>query len=279
MKLAELVTKTKDQTATAECIAHFLCLTPTNVYLLPEIPPKLCKRVIKIIRQHQKGIPLAYLLNNCWFYNRRFYVDEKVLVPRHDTEVTVAAAEKQIKADMTENRKTEYHILDLCAGSGIIGISLGYYCREIANEIAGTQYTIVLADKSRGALAVSAVNAGIHGMQVNLSQSDLFERLQMQFDLIVCNPPYIPTADIGADDKFVLREPQIALDGGADGLDFYRRILSNAKAHLKANGTLILEIGSNQGERVTRIAEQNGFSSVRIEKDLAARDRVVIIKQ
>jgi release factor glutamine methyltransferase len=280
MKLAELVKLTGDQSATAECAAHFLSLTVTNVYLLPDIPDAVCRKVIRIIKKHKKGIPLAYLLNGCWFYNRRFFVNKYVLVPRPDTEILVNLAEKQVQNDIkgVKDGTKDYHILDLCTGSGAVGISLGYTCKEMAVKNPNTDFTIVLCDIDRRALAVSAVNSGIHNMAVNLSQGDLFERLAMSFDLIVCNPPYIKTAEIGSADKYVLREPKIALDGGADGLEFYRRILRDAKKHLKNNGTIMLEIGAAQGHAVTEIAKSSGFDNIKVEKDIAERDRVVILK-
>jgi release factor glutamine methyltransferase len=202
-----------------------------------------------------------------------------VLVPRPDTEILVVVAEKQIK-NTIKNRKAvdEYRILDLCTGSGVVGISLAYTCVGLAEKSPNTKWTIVLSDISTRALAVSAVNAGLHNVAVNLSQGDLFERLALDFDLIVCNPPYIETNQIGVADKYVLNEPKIALDGGADGLSFYRRILAEAQAHLRPDGVLALEIGATQGVAVPEIARANGFSSIEIKKDLAGRDRVVLCK-
>jgi release factor glutamine methyltransferase len=146
----------------------------------------------------------------------------------------------------------------------------------------------VLSDISGKAVLVAYLNQQVcdydemKGTEIFTVESDLFAELEkdgepiMTFDLIVCNPPYIKTAEIGAADKYVLREPRIALDGGADGLSFYRRILRDAKRFLSQNGTIMFEIGSDQAAEVTQIVKENGFNGAEIVKDLANRDRVVI---
>ena len=121
-------------------------------------------------------------------------------------------------------------------------------------------------------------NATLHCADVKFVQSDLFNEIHDKFDLIVCNPPYVRTADIGVEDKWVLKEPHIALDGGIDGLYFYRRILATAKNHLQANGMIIFEIGCDQASALEQIALENGYHSIKVYKDLANRDRVVTIR-
>jgi release factor glutamine methyltransferase len=126
-------------------------------------------------------------------------------------------------------------------------------------------------------------NDAPENVNIVVVKSDLFEIYRdiqpaITFDLIVCNPPYIKTAEIGVADKYVLREPKIALDGGADGLSFYRRILGDAPRYLTPNGTIMLEIGCDQSAAVTEIAKANGFTNIKTVKDLGNRDRVIIIK-
>jgi release factor glutamine methyltransferase len=122
------------------------------------------------------------------------------------------------------------------------------------------------------------------GCEILVVKSDLFEQFRrygkpvITFDLIVCNPPYVKTAEIGALDRYVLCEPKIALDGGSDGLSFYRRILKDIKKYLSPHGTIILEIGADQADEVSEIAKENGFNNIKAVKDLAKRDRVITLK-
>jgi len=275
MKLAQLIAQTGEHEATIQVLCHLLEAKRTNVFLVKDISEPIAEKTIKIIEEYKKGIPLAYLLGSTYFYNRKFIV----LVPRHDTEVLVELTEKKIIADsLIGHENTPYRILDLCCGSGIIGISLAYLCDWLHESHHDLVYEITAADYSVAALDVAAKNAALHHADINLVHSNLFEDIRGKFDLIVCNPPYVRTADIGLEDPWTLQEPHMALDGGLDGLYFYRRILDTARPHLHSNGMIVFEIGYDQAEAVEAIALELGYHSVKTYKDLANRDRVVTIR-
>ena len=279
MKLAQLIAQTGEHEATIQVLCHLLEAERTNVFLIKDISNSVAQQTLEIIHQYQKGTPLAYLLGSTYFYNRKFIVTPSVLVPRHDTEVLVELAEKKIIADSllgTEN--SPYQILDLCCGSGIIGISLGYLCDWLHESHRELKYAITAADYSPEALTVAAENAVLHHMDIKLVYSDLLTDVHGKFDLIVCNPPYVRTQDIGVEDPWVLKEPHMALDGGLDGLYFYRRILATAKRHLTSHGMIMFEIGYDQAADLKQIALDAGYRDVKVYKDLANRDRVVTIR-
>ncbi len=279
MKLAELIAQTGEHEAVIQVLCHLLEAERTNVFLVKDFSDSVVKKTIEIINEYKKGIPLAYLLGNTYFYNRKFIVTPDVLVPRHDTEVLVELAEKKIIADsLIGNENSPYRILDLCCGSGVIGISLTYLCNWLHERHHDLTYEVVSADCSAAALEVATKNAALHNADITFVLSNLFEDVHGKFDLIVCNPPYVRTEDIGVEDKWVLKEPRIALDGGIDGLYFYRRILATAKEHLRTNGMIIFEIGYDQASALEQIAQKNGYHGVRVYKDLANRDRVVTIR-
>ena len=279
MKLAELIAQTGEHEAVIQVLCHLLEAERTNVFLVKDFSDSVVKKTIEIINEYEKGIPLAYLLGNTYFYNRKFIVTPDVLVPRHDTEVLVELAEKKIIADsLIGNENSPYRILDLCCGSGVIGISLTYLCNWLHERHHDLTYEVVSADCSEAALEVATKNAALHNADITFVLSNLFEDVHGKFDLIVCNPPYVRTEDIGVEDKWVLKEPRIALDGGIDGLYFYRRILATAKEHLRTNGMIIFEIGYDQASALEQIAQENGYHGVRVYKDLANRDRVVTIR-
>lgn len=279
MKLAQLVAQTGEHEATIQVLCHLLEAERTNVFLVKDISNEVAEQTIKIIEQYKNGTPLAYLLGSTYFYNRKFLVNENVLVPRHDTEVLVDLAEKKIIADsIIGHEYTPYRILDLCCGSGIIGISLAYLCDWLRQRHKDLQYEITAVDYSQSALELAAKNAALHHADINFVHSDLLEDVPQQFDVIVCNPPYVRTMDIGVEDKRTLKEPRMALDGGVDGLYFYRRILATAKKNLRANGMILFEIGYDQAKPLEKIALQLGYHSVKVYKDLANHDRVVTIR-
>lgn len=279
MKLAQLIAETGEQEAVIQVLCHLLGADRTTVFLLRDIGDETVKQVKKYIDKYKKGTPLAYLLGYTYFYNRKFLVNKNVLVPRFDTEVLIELAEKKIIADsVMDNLSRPYKILDLCCGSGIIAISLGYLTEWLNKKNPQDQYVITATDISEGALSVAQANAEMHNVDLRLVRSDLFTNLVGQFDLIVCNPPYVPTYEIGLEDKRVLKEPQIALNGGIDGLYYYRRILATARDYLRPDGLLMFEVGYDQAEAVQAIAESNGFEHVKVYKDLANHDRVVTMK-
>ncbi len=279
MKLAQLIAQTGEHEATIQVLCHLLEAKRTNVFLIKDISEPIAKQAIEIVEQYKKGTPLAYLLGSTYFYNRKFLVTPSVLVPRHDTEVLVELAEKKIIADSIIGfENNSYHVLDLCCGSGIIGISLGYLCDWLHQSHHDLRFEITAADYSNDALAVAVQNAGLHHADINFVHSDLFEDIHGKYDLIVCNPPYVRTSDIGVEDPWVLKEPHMALDGGTDGLYFYRRILAEAKKFLRPHGMIMFEIGYDQAAALEQIALENHYRAVKVYKDLANRDRVVTIR-
>ena len=219
------------------------------------------------ISKLSKGIPIEHITHNKEFMKLNFFVDENVLIPRQDTEVLV---EEVIKiAQKVKARK----ILDLCTGSGAIAISLEKY-------LPNTEITAL--DISYKALEVAKLNAKTNKVenQITFIESNLFENLPKEkYDIIVSNPPYIKQDIIKELDKEVQKEPHIALDGGKDGLDFYRKIIDEGYEYLKYGGYLCLEIGYDQKEEVMNLLDDNGQYINKIcIKDLYDNDRVIIAK-
>lgn len=278
MKLAQLIAQTGEQEATIQVLCYLLEAERTNVFLVKDISDAIAEQTIKIIEEYKKGTPLAYLLGSTYFYNRKFIVTPDVLVPRHDTEILVDIAEKKIIADSVIGFEHTYKILDLCCGSGIIGISLSYLCDWLHQRHQTLNYAITAVDYSTAALDVASKNATLHNADINFVYSNLLEDVRGKFDVIVCNPPYVRSLEIGVEDPLTLKEPRMALDGGLDGLYFYRHILATAQKNLQPQGMIIFEIGFDQAKDVKEIATKMGFKDINVYKDLAKRDRVVTIR-
>lgn len=213
-----------------------------------------------------QGIPLQYITNLQEFMGLDFYVDENVLIPQPDTEILVEEAICILKN--IEKPK----ILDLCTGSGAIAIS-------IAKNIKAK--TITASDISNKALNVAKVNCKKNNVDnIKLIESDLFENITERFDIIVSNPPYIESNVIKTLTKEVQNEPKLALDGGKNGLDFYRRIINEASEFLEPNGYLCLEIGYNQKDKVINLMEKSKkYSNIYSKKDLGNNDRIVVCQK
>lgn len=211
--------------------------------------------------------PLAYILGERAFMKNTFKVTPATLVPRPETELLV---ESLVKAAPYLRVEGDVKILDIGTGSGAIIVSL---LDELPKAVG------VGVDISSAALTVAKENAESIGVKerVALRQSDVFSNVPVEkkFDIIVSNPPYIPAADIAALDKDVQKEPHSALDGGADGLDFYRRISAEAAEHLADDGLLAFEIGINQSEAVCALCLAHGFKKAVVRKDYAGIDRMV----
>ena len=217
------------------------------------------------IEKRKKHIPLQYIINKQNFYGLDFYVDESVLIPRYDTENIV----DRIVKDCKENKCLS--VLDLCTGSGCIAVSL----KKCGFE------KVYAADISDKALAVAKHNAKLNNADIIFLQSDLYENFpkEIRFDIIVSNPPYISTDEIAKIEKQVRDfEPKLALDGGRDGLDFYKKIINLSKNFLNNKGRLYLEIGYDQSKDVVDLAKKEGYDNIVIIKDLSGRDRGISMK-
>ncbi len=221
------------------------------------------REAVKRRRAHE---PVAYVLGVREFFGRTFRVDKRVLVPRPDTEALV-----EVALQRTRHLSMSMRALDLCTGSGCVGITL-------ARERPTTQ--IVMTDLSNDALAVARENAlRLGAYNLACFQGDLFAALpdsKLRFDLIVSNPPYIASEDIPslmADVRDF--EPRLALDGGADGLSLVRRIVEEASAHLEKNGIVALEIGFDEAERTRAIFSEHGYADIDTKRDYGKIERVI----
>ena len=209
--------------------------------------------------KRERRIPLQQITGEQEFMGLSFYVNEHVLIPRQDTEILVEETAKFLRNGM--------QFLDLCTGSGCILLSL----LHLKPGVEGTG-----VDLSPEALKVAEKNRERLGAKAALIQSDLFDKIESAFDVIVSNPPYIKRAEIETlMDEVRLHEPYMALDGHEDGLYFYRKIAEEAPKYLRAGGGLFLEIGCDQGACVAELLRQQGFADVKVVKDLAGLDRVV----
>ena len=225
------------------------------------VTPYMQIKAENMLKQRAEGKPLQYVLGNTDFFGYEFFVDENVLIPRFETELLV----DKLLPYINKNSR----VLDLCCGSGAIGITI-----KLKKDC-----TVVLSDLSEGAVAVSQKNAQKLGADVVVLNGDLFEKVKEKFDLIVSNPPYIPTQDILGLDKNVKDfEPTMALDGGDDGLDFYRAIISQAPAYLSDNGMLAFELGIGQMDDVVALV-QEGFDLVARVKDYNGIERIAILRK
>ena len=227
---------------------------------------------LELAARRAERIPLQHLTGGQFFDGLLIRVNKDVLIPRQETECLVREAGRFLEGlgGRPGMKAAGIRVLDLCTGSGCIALALKARFPDIVCEAA---------DISENALRVARDNAASLGLDVRFSQGNLFEPfdpLTDQFALIVSNPPYISTQEIGTLQPEVrLHDPLLALDGGADGLVFYRRIASDAGAFLKGGGCLMLETGAGQADEVSALLEENGFRNMEIHKDLAGFDRVV----
>ena len=216
------------------------------------------KLFLELLHKRAHHIPLQHITGTQEFMGLELEVNEDVLIPRQDTETLVEEILKYCD---------DKSVLDMCTGSGCIILSLAKL---------GKLSRAVGVDLSERALKVAAKNVMKHKVKVELIQSDLFACVEGCFDILVSNPPYIPSSEV---DELMPEvrdfEPRMALDGSDDGLHFYRRISKEAKEHLTPGGLIFYEIGYNQGEAVKNILIEEGFADIVIKKDLSGLDRVV----
>lgn len=219
-------------------------------------------KIMDAVEKRLKHIPLAYIFGKTEFYGYEFKVNENVLIPRLDTEILI----EKLVADINARNK-EVSVLDIGTGSGAIAV--------VVQKETGANVTAV--DISEKALKIAKINAQNNDAKVEFVHSNLFENLnQEQFDFIVSNPPYIESEVVkGLEKEVVSNEPILALDGGVDGLDFYRKIIEKAPKHLKPHGKLYFEIGYNQANAVSSLMKKD-FKDIKVYKDYGNNDRVVV---
>lgn len=239
-----------------------------------------CEGYFELVERRAAGEPFQYITGTQEFMGLPFIVNPSVLIPRQDTETMVEDAVEIInkgtlRGEPLSKGANIKEVLDLCSGSGAIGVSIAKLCPKTK---------VTCSDVSNKALKVASQNANANGCKsIKFQKSDLLEAFcgkigKKKFDLIISNPPYIESSVIPTLQREVKdHEPMMALDGGEDGLDFYRQICSEAAGHLNKNGLIMLEIGYNQGETVTSLLEATErFENIICLKDLARKDRIVV---
>lgn len=250
-------------------VCHVLGISKIDILMEPnkEISDDKVKELRGLFERRAEGFPVQYLIGTEGFMGLEFNVTPSVLIPRPDTELLV---EKII--ELVDNRKG-VHILDIGTGSGAITISLAYYLKTAQLETV---------DVSEEATEVARGNAEKNGVsdRVRFLNGDLFEPVKAgkKYDVIVSNPPYIPSEDIeDLQVEVAVHEPRLALDGGLDGYDFYRRIIDEAPAYLNEEGVLAFETGHDQARTIAELMRANGsYENMAIYKDLNGIERVVI---
>lgn len=244
-------------------LLEMVCRMERSAYYLhmeEEMPDEEAKEYEIALKKRAEHVPLQYIVGETQFMGLKFKVNSSVLIPRQDTETLVEEALKLIRPGM--------RVLDIGTGSGCIIVSI------LHNSVDVEGFAV---DISKQALNVAKENARQNDVSVLFERSDLFDNVAGSFDVIVSNPPYIPTEEIsGLMPEVRDFEPMEALDGKEDGLFFYRRIVAECGKYLKPGGALLFEIGCDQGAAVCALMEEAGFSGVRIVKDLARNDRVVL---
>ena len=260
--------------AKEESLARFLLMymldemREFNENLALELTEEDKQKYFQLINKHIKDdTPLSHLVGFEYFYDRKFKVTSDVLSPRMETEELVYKVIDYIR----KNNLTNIKILDLCTGSGIIGITL-------KKELEEFDVKILASDISSRALTVAKENASSLEADISFVESDLFSNIQDKFDIIVSNPPYI-----AHDDKKTIKEnvlnydPHLALFAGEEGMYFYRNIIEKSRPYLNEKGIMFFEIGYDQKEKIITLGENNKFETV-VYKDINGRDRIAILK-
>lgn len=225
------------------------------------VKPSESKRISEIVNERLTGRPLWYIIGDTEFLGCKIKVDERALIPRPETEIL---ADNVIKSAEDGDR-----ILDMCTGSGCIAVSVAHALQERNCQVTA-------ADVSDAAIMLAKENAQLNGVHVNFVISDLFSNVRGRYNIIVCNPPYIKSGEIPLIQKEVREhEPRVALDGGEDGLDFYRRISQDVKSYLAKDGMLIMECGEGQANEILQLFPKRDYAMV--IKDLSGVDRFVKI--
>ena len=252
----------------ARLLLEAVCGTDRNDLLVhgeQQVAPEAEEKYLNWIRQRAEHIPLQQLTGEQGFMGLTFNVNEHVLIPRQDTEILVEEVLKELHDGM--------RVLDMCTGSGCILLSLLHYsndCEGLGVDLSAEALEVA----GRNVLKVLTPEKAEHA---HFLQSDLFEKVEGKFEIIVSNPPYIASAKV---DKLMPEvrdhEPRMALDGTEDGLHFYRRIIKEAGKHLVNSGMLFFEIGYDQGQAVSELMRAGGYREVQVVQDYAGLDRVVL---
>lgn len=234
-----------------------------------KVSEPVVEKFLELIEKRAKGYPIQYIINEKEFMGLDFYVEEGVLIPRSDTEILVDYVLGYID---NKYKNKSINLLDLGFGSGAIALSVAYYRSSV---------TVYGVDMYDAPIRVAEINKERFKLtNVHLFKGDLFQGIKdvkEKFHIIASNPPYIPRDDIDKlQDEIKYYEPREALDGGSDGLNFYRRIIPESKKYLTDEGLLIFEIGYDQGQSVKNMLLVEGFVNVNILKDLQGLDRVVL---
>ncbi len=239
---------------------HYLDTDRTHFFmnLKEEIEPNKFEMIKEALKRRCNHIPLQQIIGYTEFMGHKFKVTDDVLCPRMETEQLILEVLRYLKSGM--------RVLDLCCGSGCIGISL---------KLANPKVVVDIADISDEALKVATYNAQSLDADVNIINSNLFDNIDSTYDIIVSNPPYIPTGDIETLMSEVKdHEPILALDGGEDGFDFYKKIIKESRLYLADCGFIFFETGYNQGSVINDLLDKAGFLDVKIIQDLAGYDRI-----
>lgn len=264
-------------------LAYALNISFNDLVKVKEIDEKSLKTFEKLVCDRCKHVPMDCLLGGTDFYNIHIPFNKSILTPRQETEFLVDRVVIDIKNMWKQtDLKHEPHpitVLDLCTGSGCVGIAL-------ANA---TGVNVTMSDISKSAIKIAKNNNTLNNktraekllpaINPNFVLSDMFENIKCKFDIIVCNPPYICSSELNKLEIEVRDfDPALALDGGKDGLDFYKIIASKASRYLENGGTLYLEIGINQSDKIVKLLDKH-FDNIKVIKDLAGIDRFIIAKK
>jgi len=257
-------------------LLEWICgITRMDLILEPGriIPDEKCEEFLHYINRRADHEPLQYLIGEWEFMGMPFQVNPSVLIPRQDTEVLIEwILEWERKNVHLKEKQDGISLLDVCTGSGCIAISLDYFLNEQEKISVVTD----ALDISTDALNTARENNRINGTHVTFMESNMFENVDKKYDIIVSNPPYIPSDVVdGLMEEVVRFEPRLALDGKEDGLYFYRILAMESSRYLKKGGRLYLEIGHDQGESVPLLLKEQGFTEVEVKKDFAGNDRCI----
>ena len=240
-------------------VSYVLNIKPGVVATTEEISESNYKKVLKIAKIRCKRIPLQYIIKSAEFINTKLIINKNVLIPRPETELLTDIIIKRINESSGDIK-----VLDLCCGSGCIGIAIA----------KNTKAEVHLADVSKKALKVAKKNCKINDVNLKIIHSNLFNKITNKYNIIVSNPPYIKESEIDGLQYEVKKEPLLALSGKEDGLYFYKEIINKARNHLTNSGEIYFEMGSNQGENITKLLEKD-FKNIRILKDYYNNERFI----